>query len=358
MPRLDIKQRSDEWLKLKETKLGSSEVFGLVHYYITEEELQNAGINRDEFQDTPYSTAFELFHKFKNPDLYITEPFTKENRLFGERIEEFAFQYLNNEGKKYNTSIIQGGVYVEEGLIASLDIEATANSTDIIQDANGHYISLKDEPRHLMEVKGSSNYLVKSKNAEIKGVDWKFIFQTQFAMMLAGYSWCRVIVVSLLSDTQFERGLICGMPKQKAMQYIKDHAEIYNFIYKARPEYQYLIKTAVQRFEYDLKANNSPEMPSSPNNKLIYRLADQQANLLGTNDKILELDDFNFYFDLENQKKSLDQESKEVRKRITQLMLNCGKKKLISNIGSFSLNERSLTARKKTNKKTTSINKR
>lgn len=351
MPRLNIKQRSDEWLKLKETKLGSSEVFGLVHYYITEEELQNAGINKDEFQDTPYSTAFELFHKFKNPDLYITKPFTKENKLFGERIEEFAFHYLNNKGKKYNTSIEQGGVYVEDGLIASLDIEATANSTDIIQDANGHYISLKDEPRHLIEIKGSSNYLVKSKNTEIKGVDWKFIFQTQFAMMLTGYSWCRVIVVSLLSDTQFERGLICGMPKQKAIKYIKDHAEIHNFIYKVRPEYQYLIKTAIKRFEYDLKANNSPKMPNTTNNKLIYRLVDQQASLLGTSDKILELDNFNHYFDIKNQKENIDKDLETARKRVTQLMLNCGKKKLISSIGYFSLNERSLTARKKTTKK-------
>ena len=350
--RINVKQRSQKWLDLKKSKLGSSEVFGLVKYYITDEELQNVGINKDEFQDTPYCTAFELFHKFKNPDLYITKPFTKELSLFGQRIEEFAYLYLTGEGNKYNSETKGGGVYCDEGLIASLDFEAKANSSEIIQDANGYDISLLDIPNHLIEIKGSSQYLLKSKDSAFKGVDWKFIFQTQFAMMLSGFKWARIFIVSLLDDNQFERGYICGLPEKRALKYIRDHAELYNFIYKERPEYQYLIKTAIQRFEYDLRANNCPDLPDSFNSQLIYRLVDQKGNLLGTRKQILEMEDFNFYFDLEQKKKALEKQGTEVKKRITQMMINSGKAKIKSNIGFFSLNEKCLLARKNKTKAT------
>jgi len=61
--RINVKQRSDEWHKLRATRVGSSEIFGLVKYYITDNELQNVGINPDTFTEKPYISAFVVGSK-------------------------------------------------------------------------------------------------------------------------------------------------------------------------------------------------------------------------------------------------------------------------------------------------------
>lgn len=344
MTKSTIKQNSQAWLELRKKRLCSSEIFGLIHYYITKEELQNVGINSDDFADTPYVTAFELFHKFKNPNLYIERPFTKEKQAYSKRIEQFALHYLSKIENKYNSTYEKGAVYTDEKLMATLDIEAEANSKDIIQDSNGFNISLKDTPRHLIGVKDCVSYVMKSKEYAEKGVDWKFIFKTQFAMMLAKYEWCRIVIFSLVNDNQFERGLICGLSKDKSFNYINDNVNIYNYIYKARPEYQYLIKTALKRFEYDLAANNPPKINNISNHKTIYNVIKQQANILGTTYSSIESNEFDKYFALNQKSKDIEYDLKSMKKRIVEIMLNSGKSKLVGSKGHFSLSQRSLTA--------------
>lgn len=339
-----IKKNSQAWLELRKKRLTSSEIFGLIHYYITKEELQNVGINNDDFTEIPYITAFELFHKFKNSSLYIERPITKEREAYSNRLEQFALHYLSKIENKYNSTYEQGAVYADEQLMATLNIEAKANCKDIIQDANGFNISLKDTPKHFIGLKDSSSYIIKNKEYAEKGIDWKFIFKTQFAMMLAKYEWCRIIIFSLVNDNQFERGFICGLSKNKAFEYINDNVNIYNYIYKARPEYQYLIKTAIKRFEYDLKVNNPPRINNITNHKTIYNVIKQQGNILGTSYSPIESDEFNKYFDLNQKNKDIANELKSIKKRIIEIMLNSGKSKVVGSKGNFSLNERSLTA--------------
>jgi hypothetical protein len=342
--RVRLKQKSQEWLDFKKNKIGSSEIFGLIKYYITEEELINIGINKDFFQDLPYSTAYELFHKLKNPSLYISEPLKKEYVLYGDKIEEFAYEYLTSEYNPYNSKISHGGIFTKDNLIASLDFEGEANSNKIIEDVNNNYISLKDNPKYLIEIKAMSQSLVKSSKLLTMGCDWKFIFQTQFAMMLSGYKFCKIFIVSLINDNQFERGYICGLNKKQAYKYIMQNAEFYSFIYKERPEYQYLIKLALDRFNFDLRANNTPKLPNNINNTLIYRLADQRGNLLGTRKQQIESVKFDLYFDLLEKQKNITNKMNKIKKDICELMLNSGKTKLKANSGEFSLNEKYLKA--------------
>lgn len=50
MQKIKIKQNTLGWEKLREQRIGSSEVFDLVRYYATDEELQNCGISADKFR--------------------------------------------------------------------------------------------------------------------------------------------------------------------------------------------------------------------------------------------------------------------------------------------------------------------
>jgi len=94
MKQLTLKQNTQNWLDYKKDKIGSSEIFGLIRYYITDQELQNVGINSDQFSEDPYVTAFQLYHKFKNPAIYIEPGFDEHLGKFGKRIEEFIFDQL------------------------------------------------------------------------------------------------------------------------------------------------------------------------------------------------------------------------------------------------------------------------
>ena len=70
MKKVKIKQGTLAWEKLRETRIGSSEVFDIVKYYVSGEELQNCGINAEAFYaEKPYTTTWALYHKLLNDGL-------------------------------------------------------------------------------------------------------------------------------------------------------------------------------------------------------------------------------------------------------------------------------------------------
>ena len=50
MKKVKLKQGTLAWEKARESRIGSSEVFDIVRYYSTDEELQNCGINAEDFK--------------------------------------------------------------------------------------------------------------------------------------------------------------------------------------------------------------------------------------------------------------------------------------------------------------------
>ncbi len=181
---IKLKQKSNAWLDLKDTRIGSSEIYGLVKYYIKDEELESLGINSTEFKEKPYTTAWEIWHKFMSKDIYVRKPLEWVLAEYGNSIEKFAFKWIQKkENFKYGECAFnEGEVYTNDNdiRIASLDIEAMINSTEIFQDSNGNDISLKDDNEFVVEVKAMSKFKVSKDKIITSGVDWKYILQLQY----------------------------------------------------------------------------------------------------------------------------------------------------------------------------------
>ena len=74
-----LKQGTLAWEKARATRIGGSEVFDIVRYYATDEELQNCGINAEDFKsEEPYTTAWALYHKIINDGVYKSEALAPE----------------------------------------------------------------------------------------------------------------------------------------------------------------------------------------------------------------------------------------------------------------------------------------
>ena len=346
MKKIDLKQNSQKWLDYKKSRIGSSEIFGLVEYYSTRSELINAGIDPDKFDEQPYTTAYQLFHKIKNPHLYIEPEFDPDLADFGHRIEDFAIEYLNKE-KKYNATYKKGEVFADKVKIASLDIQGKAESSQIIQDSNGFNISLADIPDFIVEAKAISLFKSKKDNITTLGVDWKFIFQLQYQLYCSGLKWGKIIVVTLNKDRQHLRGYICGLPKSKYFDYIKNNSKINEFIYIARPEYFYLIQNALEKFEFDLRTNNEPEFPNykkvfDKNHNFFYNLVLQKGQILGTADQIIESDQFDSYFKIKEEEKKFKEKTNNIHQNIRKLMLDSGKACIKGKAGKISINKKDM----------------
>ena len=328
-----IKQNSAKWHNLKKSRIGSSEIFTLVSYYNTQEQLQNAGVDIDKFKDSAYITAYQLYHKLKNPKLYNEPLFCDKLSQFGSRIEDYVFNLVQ---KKSALATYKRGrvIYNKDGgndiKIASIDIEGKANSRQIIEDCNGNKISLVDSPNFIVECKGMSNFKAFHKDIANIGVDYQYIFQLQYQLYCSGFDWGKIFVVSLDSDSEWTRSAIVHMPKAKAFKYLDKNSKHYEFIYKARPEYFFLIKNALERFQFDLRAGVEPELPNwekafKGNYKLFYNLVQQKALLLGGDDKVIKSNKFDSYFSLKDQEKKVASKLSNLGQDIRSLMLAIGK---------------------------------
>ncbi|MEG2021596.1 MAG: hypothetical protein RR087_07460, partial [Oscillospiraceae bacterium] len=71
MKKTNLKQGTLAWEKARESRIGSSEIFDIVRYYATDEELQNCGISAEAIRaEKPYTTTWALYHKMQNDGIY------------------------------------------------------------------------------------------------------------------------------------------------------------------------------------------------------------------------------------------------------------------------------------------------
>lgn len=349
-----IKQGSDKWFSLKSHTIGSSEIYALIFHYITPEELQRVGINSEEFTEKPYTTAWHLYHKFVNPHCYVDFELDYAYEVFGKKIEEYALHYL----KTHNQDIAnysKGGVYTNGITVASLDIEGVATNGAIITDSNGYQISTADNPNFAVEVKAQSKFQSQKNNIQTNGVDWKFIFQLQYQLMVSRFQWGKILVFNLNNDNQFERGRIAEMPKQKLIKHLDNNSTVYEFTYKVRPEYQYLIEKALSRFEMDIKLHNEPQLPDweviskstqkKQCHEIIYNLTEQQSKLLNNESNAIETDAFDRYFTIKNIEERFEKITSKLHWKIRNTMLTHGKTKIISPKGTITMQSNAIIGR-------------
>lgn len=239
MKRVKLKQGTLAWEKARETRIGSSEIFDIVRYFATDTELQNCGINAENFRnESPYTTAWALYHKVLNDGLYKKEALEPENAEYGHAVEPYGVHILQ---KGRVNKLKPGEVYMNDRLIASLDVTGKAEEIDIIPF---HYGSgtPKTGQRFVCEQKSMRPQVVKN------GLPFKYIIQAQYQITKTKADFYILQLMVLDDDTVFNRGKICQMSRAKKFDYLDSHMKVSHYYFQNNEHLSRLIEECIKRF--------------------------------------------------------------------------------------------------------------
>ena len=249
MKQVKVKQGTLAWEKARQSRIGGSEVFDIVRYYATDEELQNCGINAEDFKaEKPYTTAWALYHKVLGDGLYHREALAPEFAEYGHAVEPYGVYVMNcNRNKKLKA----GPVYADERLIASLDAEGFAEECDILPFDYGNG-KPKVGQRFAMEQKSMMPNMVK------RGVPFKYIVQAQYQIQCVKAHYFILQIMVLDEDTPFIRGKVCQMSRKARYEYLDKHLVVKNLYFSNNEHLGRLIEVCLDRFFSDVKNKNEP----------------------------------------------------------------------------------------------------
>lgn len=304
MKRVNLKQGTLLWDNARESRIGSSEIYDIVRYYASDEELQNCGINAEDFRrEKPYTTAWALYHKMIGDGIYRREALAPEFAEYGHAVEPYGVRVLQKGRAK---RLKPGVVYANKRLIASLDIEGIAEEVDIrpFDYGNG---KPKIGQRFVCEQKSMMPNMVKN------GVPFKYIVQAQYQIMSTGADFFILQIMVLKNDTVFNRGKICQMSPKKRYEYLDDNnMSVSHFYFRNNEHLAQLIRECLNRFFVDVDTLSEPkpflDVDSTQNVIESIRL-----NALYNDKMVVE-------FDLTEYIRAKDAENRaaEVRKRLLQ----------------------------------------
>ncbi len=249
MKKIKLKQGTLAWEKARLTRIGSSEVFDIVRYYATDVELQNCGINAEKFKsESPYTSVWALYHKILNDGLYHREALEPEYAEYGHAVEPYGVHILQKNRVK---KLKPGEVYVNEQLIASLDISGVSEECDIIPFSFGEGTP-KLGQKFVCEQK--SMRPEKYKN----GIPFKYIVQAQYQITMTGADYYILQLMILKEDNPFIRGKICQMSKKTRYKYLDKNMDVKHIYFKSNYHLAQLIKLCIERFFKDVEEKNEP----------------------------------------------------------------------------------------------------
>lgn len=244
-----IKQGTLEWEKARATRIGSSEIFDIVRYYATEDELQNCGINAENFRaEEPYTTVWALYHKMLGDGLYKREALAPSFAEYGHAVEPYGIYKLQRGRAK---KIRAGEVYIDEKLIASLDSSGTAEEIDIIPFDFG---SGNPEIGQTFACEQKTMRPDKAKN----GMPYKYIIQAQYQIMETKKDFFILQIMILDEDDDFIRGKICQMSRKKKFEYLDEHLAVTHYYFQNNVHLSRLIEECIKRFFDDVDNRNEP----------------------------------------------------------------------------------------------------
>jgi len=250
MKRVNLKQGTLLWEQARENRIGSSEVFDIVRYYATDEELQNCGINAEDFRaEKPYTTVWALYHKMIDDGIYRREALAPEFAEYGHAVEPYGVKVLQRGRTK---KLKPGVVYANKRLIASLDIEGIAEEVDIRPFDNGHG-KPKIGQRFVCEQKSIMPVAIKN------GVPFKYIIQAQYQILSTRADFYILQFMILKDDTVFNRGKICQMSKKKRFEYLDNNMDVYHYYFQNNEHLSQLIKECLKRFFDDVDNRREPK---------------------------------------------------------------------------------------------------
>lgn len=239
MKKANLKQGTLLWEKARASRIGSSEVFDIVRYYASDEELQNCGINAEQFrEEAPYTTAWALYHKVINDGIYRAEALAPEYAEYGHAVEPYGVHVLQRDRAK---KLKPGVVYVNDRLIASLDISGVAEEVDTDVPFAWGNGSPRFGQKFVCEQKSMIPYRVGC-------VPYKYIIQAQYQIEMTGADFFILQIMILREDTPFIRGKICQMGKRARYKYLDENMDVTHLYFMNNKHLAELIKTCLDRF--------------------------------------------------------------------------------------------------------------
>lgn len=311
MKKVKLKQGTLAWEKARSLRIGSSEIFDIVRYYATDDELQYCGFNAESFRsEKPYTTTWALYHKILNDGLYKKEALAPEFAEYGHAVEPYGVYKLQKGRQK---RLRPGVVYANERLIASLDIEGIAEEIDIVPFDYGQGTP-KVGQRFVCEQKSMLPQVVKN------GLPYKYIVQAQYQITKTKADFYILqLMVLKIDDTPFLRGKVCQMSRKTKYTFLDKNMTVTNYYFKNNEHLAALIEKCIKLFFADVDARNEPkpfiEYDSTKNIVESIRL-----NTL-YNDKLVYDFDLNTY----RQAKSEEDRAIEKRKAILQGIVDVAK---------------------------------
>ncbi len=265
MKKVKLKQGTLAWEKARATRIGSSEVFDIVRYYATDDELQNCGINAERFmEEKPYTTAWSLYHKILNDGIYQKAALEPEFAEYGHAVEPYGVYKLNQSRQK---QVKPGEVYADDKLIVSLDVSGVAEEIDCCANLAYGTGKIKVGQKFACEQKSMFPIMVKN------GLPFKYIIQAQYQILKTKLDFFIIQLMVLDEDTPFIRGKICQMSKKKRFEYLDEHMSVQLLYFQNNEQLARLIQTCLDRFFEDVKNKNEP----TP-----FITEDKQANIIAS----------------------------------------------------------------------------
>ena len=280
MNKTNLKQGTLKWEKARASRIGSSEVFDLVRYYATDDELQNCGINAEDIRaEKPYTTAWTLYHKIINDGIYQKQEIPPELSEYGHAVEPYGLRILQ-EGRKLKLKPSE--VYIGDRLIASLDISGVSEEID--QRPFDYGVGTVPTGKNFVcEQKSMMPVVLKN------GLPIKYIIQAQYQIVSTAKDFYILQVMVLDNDTVFERGKIVQMSKSKRFEYLKDKMTVTSLYFQNNEHLAMLIKTCIDRFFSDVDNFREPT-PFLPYDKQKNILESIRINTYYNKDLTLDYD--------------------------------------------------------------------
>lgn len=251
MNKTKLKQGTLAWETARATRIGSSEIFDIVRYYSSDDELQNCGINAEDLRaEKPYTTAWALYHKMQNDGIYQRQSLPPELADYGHAVEPYGLTVLQN-GRQ--AKLKAGAVYISDRLIASLDISGISEEIDARRFDYGN--GMVTTGKHFVcEQKTIMPQVLK------KGLPIKYILQAQYQITMTKADFYILQIMKLEEDTVFERGKITQMSssKKKLREYLQDKMTVTHLYFQNNESLAMLIKACLERFFSDVDQHREP----------------------------------------------------------------------------------------------------
>lgn len=245
-----IIQGSEEWKAVRQSKIGASEVFTLVHHYC-KKDLEALGL--DLPKELPFRTIQELFLKIKfGAQLTEIDPVFAQ---FGNGMEPYVAYRLSQELPQLEIERSKEFLLNEE-----LHPLAACSPDGYVETIGEAILEDFDKKKEINSLWGRGALELKTANffagfSASQGAKLQYIFQNQFQQMVMGLKW-GVIAVLMPKQSKFDelffKGRMYELACSEEFEIVDEHYDLHHYVYPALPAFQAMIGKALALFQTDL----------------------------------------------------------------------------------------------------------